>query len=258
MGIRVIGCGAMGSAIAQTLAENGQEISLYDKHSDRAIGLARAISAHVCHSPLEGTSREDFLLIAVKPQDLESIAKDLEGFEGKLIISILTGVTIEQLKAVFPDNTVLRMMPNLAVRYGDGIVALAEDSDLLYLKDEIEKTFAPLGLVRWFPEKHLNAVTALSGSGPAFVFAIVEAMVDAAIAMGFSADEGYELVKHMLGGSLTTLYESNELPAELRWRVASPAGTTIAGLHAFEANGIRGGIMDTFLAAFERAQELGS
>ncbi len=252
----MIGCGSMGGAIAQTLAESGQEITLFDKHRERAEGLAHAISAHACHSPLEGSTHEEIMILAIKPQDLESSARDLEGFGGKLIVSILGGASMSQLKEYFPDTPVLRMMPNLAVRYGDGIVALTENPALFHLKEEIERLFSPLGLVRWFPEKQFDAVTALCGSGPAFVFAMVEAMVDAAIAMGFSADEGYELVKHMIGGSLTMLYESNDLPAELRWRVSSPGGITIAGLHALEANGVRYGIMETFLAAFERSRDL--
>lgn len=256
MTIRIIGCGAMGSAIAHALAEHGQSISVFDRHKKRAEELAQAISAHHCTAPLEGSSPDEILLLAIKPQDLETSIRELEGFEGKLIVSILTGTTLAQLKEVFPDNTILRMMPNLAVRYGDGIVALAEDPDLLHLQQEIEQTFAPLGLLRWLPEEKFNAITALSGSGPAFVFSLIDSMVDAAIAMGFTGQESYELIKQMVGGALTTLYESNELPAQLKWQVASPAGTTIAGLRTFEAKGVRSGLIETFLAAYQRAQEL--
>ncbi len=258
MSVRIIGCGSMGGAIAHVLAENGNALSLYDRHKERATKLGEALSATVCTSPLEGQSPDDILLLAIKPQDFDTSLDTLIDFRGKLVISILTGVTTDQLKEAFPDTLVLRMMPNLAVRYGDGIVALAEDPSLISLEDEIEKLFAPLGLVRWIPESKFDAITALTGSGPAFVFSMIDAMVDAAIAMGFTSQEGYELVKHMTGGALTTLYESKDLPAQLKWKVTSPSGTTIAGLRTFESEGVRSGIIETFMATFQRAQELGN
>jgi pyrroline-5-carboxylate reductase len=258
MSIRIIGCGAMGGAIARVLAENGKKVSLYDKYRDRAGALGEEISARVSNAPLEGLYSDDILLLAFKPQDFDASVAELQEFRGKLIVSILTGITTGHLKVAFPDAPVLRMIPNLAVRYGDGIVALAEDASLISLEDEIEEFFSPLGLVRWVPESKCDAVTALTSSGPAFVFTMIEAMIDAAIAMGFTADEGYELIKQMMGGSLTTLYESRELPSQLKWKVTSPNGTTIAGLRVMESQAVRSGIIETFLAAYERAQELGN
>lgn len=257
MKIRIVGCGAMGSAIAQVLSESGKEVSLYDKHEERAESLARAISAANTRSPLDDLSIGDCLLLAVKPQDFETATEELKEFEGGLVASILSGITTERLKKAFPNCTVVRLMPNLAVRYGDGVVALAEDPDLLPYKERIEEIFTPLGMLRWIPEKNFDAITALTGSGPAFVFALVEAMVDASIELGFSADMGYELVKQMVGGSLTMLYESPDHPAELRWKVCSPGGTTIAGLRVLEKHAVRSALIETFTATRDRARELG-
>jgi pyrroline-5-carboxylate reductase len=257
MKIRIIGCGAMGSAIAQTLVESGKEISLYDKHEARAESLSRAIGAPYYKAPLEDLIFGDALLLAVKPQDFETVSEELKAFEGGLIASIIAGISSERLKKSFPQCTVLRMMPNLAVRYGDGVLALAEDPLLIPFKERIEEIFSPLGMLRWISENNFDAITALTGSGPAFVFALIEAMVDAAIAMGFSAEMGYDLVKQMVGGSMTMLYESPELPAELRWKVSSPGGTTIAGLRTFEKNSVRSAIIETFVSAYTRAKELG-
>lgn len=114
-----------------------------------------------------------------------------------------------------------------------------------------------MGLLRWFAERNFDAVTALAGSGPAFVFAIVEAMVDAGINLGLSADVSYDLIKQMVGGAMTMLYEACESPAELRLKVCSPAGTTIAGLRALEKHGLRSALIETFLATYQRSQELG-
>jgi len=172
------------------------------------------------------------------------------------VVSILASVPIAKLKEAFPGKAVLRMMPNLAVRYGDGVVALAEDPDLLHMKHIIEENFSPLGLIKWIPEEKFDAITALTGSGPAFVFAMVQAMVEAGIAMGLSATEGYELVKQMMGGALTMLYESDDHPTELKWRVTSPGGVTIAGLRAFEERSVGSGIIETFLAAYEKSKNL--
>ena len=257
MQIRIVGCGAMGSAIAQTLKEAGKEISLYDKFAERADSLARAIGVPQYKHPLEDLLFGDCLLLAIKPQDFESATEELKEFEGGLVASILTGISTERLKKAFPTSTVLRMMPNLAVRFGDGVVALAEDPSLAPHKEKITEIFSPLGMLRWIPETLFDAVTSLTGSGPAFIFLLIEAMVDAAIAMGFSAEMGYELVKQMVGGALTTLYESPESPAELRWKVCSPNGTTIAGIRALEKNGARHALIEAFLAAFERSKELG-
>jgi pyrroline-5-carboxylate reductase len=256
MKIRIIGCGAMGGAMAQILALHGRSLSLVDHVLERAEALGAALHCPVFEDPLEGLSPEDFLLIAVKPQDFSKLAETLKEVNCALVISIVTGITTAELKGAFPHSPVLRMMPNLAVQYGEGIAALIEDPDLNHLKTAIEDVFAPLGYLRWFPETLADGVTSLTGSGPAFVFTMVESMVDAAIAMGFSAESGYELVKKMIGGALTTLHESHKVPGELKWRVTSPGGTTIAGLRLFEEKGVRSGILETFLAAYHKSIEL--
>lgn len=257
MKIRLIGCGSMGSAIAHTLVENGKDVSLFDKHQERAESLARALRIPVCRDPLEDFTQTDILLLAVKPQDFEPLAQEIQQVDGGLIASIMTGISTKRLKEAFPRCKVLRMMPNLAVRYGDGVVALAEDFELTPYLQSIEEAFAPLGMLRWIPERLFDAVTALTGSGPAFVFTLIEAMVDAAIEMGFSAEMGYDLVKQMTGGALTMLYESNETPCELRWKTCSPGGTTIAGIRSLESKGVRSALIEAFSAAAKRSKELG-
>lgn len=256
MKIRIIGCGHMGRALAEVLTEQGKKVSLYDRHPERAESLGLEIGAEVVSSPLENISLEDFLLLAIKPQDFSEAVQELKGFLGACVMSIITGVSLAQLKEAIPGALHLRMMPNLAVRYGDGVIALAENPDLDPMKSRIEEELSTLGLLKWIPETQFDAITALTGSGPAFFFAMIEGMVDAAVEMGFSTDEGYELVKQMVGGSLTTLYESDDTPGELIRKFSSPAGTTVAGLKAFEQKNVRQGIVDTFLASYARAQEL--
>ncbi|MFZ0565189.1 MAG: pyrroline-5-carboxylate reductase [Chlamydiales bacterium] len=257
MSIRIIGCGAMGSAIAQALAKSGTQVSVYDLNHTRAKTVSETIESPLPKAPLEGVTSDDHILLAVKPKDLEATANQLKEFNGQLVISILTGVSTEEIKAVFPKCQVLRMMPNLAVRYRKGTIALAQNPDLpSLLKQEIEKLFSPLGSLHWIDEEHFDAITALTGSGPAFVCTILESMIDSAIAMGLPFDISYDLIKEMIGGTLKTLQESNKLPGELKWQCASPKGTTIYGLRTFEEKGVRSGVIETFLSAYKRAQEL--
>lgn len=254
--VRIIGCGSIGSALAQNLAENGKEVILFDKHPERSETLARAIQASVCVSPCDNLGLDEAILIAVKPQDFSTVAQELQGAFGNLVVSVMSGITTTQLKERLPHAAILRMMPNLAVRYGDGVVALAEDPSLNSYKSSIEQLFTSLGLIRWMPERLFNGIDALTGCGPAFIFALLESMVEASIAMGFSAEMGLDLIKHMVGGALTTLYESPESLEELKWKIAAPGGTTIAGLRTFEQKAVRSGIIETFLSSYKQAQEL--
>lgn len=149
------------------------------------------------------------------------------------------------------------MMPNLGVRYGQGIAALAQNPELESLKELIEHTFSPLGFLKWLPESLFDAVTALTGSGPAFVYAMMNAMVEAAVLIGFPIETALELVEHMVGGSLATLNQSHKSLDELTKQLYTAAGTTIHGMEIFEAKGVTSGIIETFVAACRRAEQLG-
>lgn len=253
MRIRIIGCGAMGSAIAIALAKNNHNLSIFDHHYERATMLAKEFpQMQACTSPLEMQTPTEYLLLAMKSGDFGKAASELAGYQGKLIISILPGISLKELKAAFPKHLVMRMMPNLAVQYSKGMVALVDDPTLDSIKEDIDAALSSLGSISWIPEEKFNAFTALTSCGPAFIFAMIEAMVDASISMGFSSREGLKLIIDMMGGSLCTLVESKALPSELKWRVTSPGGPTIAGLRTLEAQNIRSGMIETFLSAYEK------
>lgn len=254
--IRIIGCGNMGGAIAHVLASSGNVISVYDKHTPLAQKLSEEASVAVSKTPLDGLSADDFLILAIKPQDFQEALKELKGLQGIIVVSVMMGISTTQLKEAFPGNAVVRFMPNLAVRYGRGLIAAAEDPLLGALKDKIGQTFSPLGSLHWISEKNFDAVTALTGSGPAFVFAMIQAMTTAAVTMGFSTTEGFTLVKEMIEGAMVTLEASGAFPEELISKITSPGGTTIAGLRTFEEKGVRSGIIETFLSAYERSKKV--
>ncbi len=197
------------------------------------------------------------MIFAVKPQNLEEVAalvkEDLR--KDQVVVSLLAGVSLEILQKCFATANIVRMMPNLAVIYGEGVIGLTSTQGI---DERLTKTFEPLGKVYWLAEEKMNALTALTGSGPAFFYVMIEAMIEAGIAMGFPAKDAQELIHQMLQGSLTLLEKSAKHPGELRWQIASPQGTTIAGLKKLEECALRGGIINTFLAAYERSCELSS
>lgn len=148
-------------------------------------------------------------------------------------------------------------MPNLAMCYGAGVIGIVDSPNLpLSLKDELEKLLAPLGWIYWLKESKIDALTSLTGSGPAFMLTLIEAMTEAGIAMGIQASDAQELILRMLQGCLTMMQKTGKHPGELKWQIASPNGTTMAGLRVLEREHVRSGLIETFLAAYQRAQEI--
>lgn len=258
MDIAIIGCGNMGHGIAKILGKE-HPLILCDRHAGRAAAVAKETGGTEVKSPREAAQKAEMIILAIKPQDLHSTSVELKGAlnSNKVLVSILAGVTTAKLQEQFKPSITVRMMPNLALLYGKGVIGVVDDSSLTKtIKGKIDKVFSPLGLVKWLPEHLINPLTALTGSGPAFAMVLIESMIDAGVAMGFDADTAKVLVFEMLEGSISLLKESHKHPGELKWQITSPGGTTIAGLRALEAAGVRSGIINTFLAAYERSREL--
>lgn len=248
----------MGSGVAIRLSEANQ-VFLYDHKSEKAELLAKKGYGKAYQKIDEALSESEMIILAVKPDNIKEAGELIKNHlrDDQMVVSLLSGITIETLQSYFPNVKVIRMMPNLAVIYGEGVVGLSSNEKLENEeKDHLTKTFSPLGKIHWMAEEKINALTALAGSGPGFMFAIVEAMIDSGIAMGFNSKDSKNLVCQMLRGSLTLLEQTGKHPGELKWQVTSPKGTTIAGLKKLEESAIRGGVMNTFLSAYDRANEL--
>lgn len=259
MKIAIIGCGHMGSSMAKQLC-HAHSIAAYDKYPEK-ITLHRDFpQIQICKDPQEAISHAELILLFIKPHDLESAAKHLKPHLNAhhTIVSGLAGTPVARLKSVFGEKqTVVRMMPNLAVAYGQGVVGCAEDPAMdSALKDKISTAFATLGLVLWLPEEKMDALTAMAGSGPAFVLIFLEAMIDAGIAMGFSQADAQAIALQTLSGTHALMQNTRKHPGELRWQVSSPAGTTIAGTCALEEANVRAGVIKTFLAAYHKAKNM--
>ena len=198
-------------------------------------------------------------ILAVKPADVAQACALLGGCGVTRVISILAGVPIDRLEALLPEGTaVIRAMPNTPALLGAGATAiaagaLATDGDMEWA----QRMLASVGLVVRLPEKSLDAVTGLSGSGPAYVFMVAEALIEAGVLAGLDRQTSRELSIQTLLGSSRMLAESGQSPEVLRAQVTSPGGTTAAGLHALESAGVRAAFLDAVLAATARSAELG-
>lgn len=255
--IAIIGCGSMGEAFARRLNAKYQ-LFLCDRDFTWAEELAKKVGAQA-KNVTEAVKEAEIVILAIKPQDLNAFALQADKFFSKqhLLISMLAGTSRKTLKEKFKKPLTVRIAPNLAVKHGKGIIGLVEDDDLSPEKKKLlEELFSSMGHIFWLPEEKINALTALVGSGPAFALVLIESMVEAGIAMGFPASMAQQMVLQMWEGTLSLMDKSKAHPAEIKWQITSPAGTTIAGIEQMEAHAIRAGIMKAFLAAYQRGQEL--
>ena len=201
------------------------------------------------------------VLLAIKPQILDSVvtALDLTALpESPLIISILAGVTLKRLESAFTNCSVVRVMPNTPATVGEAMSAIAYNEDVTPQQAEIATNiFAAVGEVITVPEYLMDGVTGLSGSGPAYVALMVEALADGGVAVGLPRAIAQQLAIQTVLGTAKLLQESALHPAELKDRVSSPGGTTIAGVAALEKGGFRAAAIEAVKASYNRSQELG-
>lgn len=258
MKVAVIGCGIMGTAFAKQLAKT-QQVILCDHDFKRAQLLASELKCRAEENPNNAVQDAEAVLLAIKPKDLPSAAKKIAPAcaEGKILISILAGIPLSILKRYFPLPTILRIMPNLALTCGEGVIGLLDDGHFsLAFKKKIEDLFEGLGFLMWMPENKVEALTALTASGIGMVFLLIEAMIEGGIYMGFSAEEAKNLVLKTMQGAIDLLNKTGQHPAELKLNICSPAGTTIAGLKEMEDRGVRSGIINALLAAHGRGLQM--
>jgi pyrroline-5-carboxylate reductase len=196
------------------------------------------------------------VLLAIKPQVLTEVAERFVKTEG-LLVSILAGISLAKLAQTFPGCRLVRAMPNTPALVSAGITALSIGANEV-IDAEVEQLFQAVGQVVKVPESQLDAVTGLSGSGPAYIALITEALIDGGVAAGLPRPLAQELVLATILGSIQMIQTEQLHPAQLKDRVTSPGGTTIAGLAQLENRGVRGALIDAVLAATARARALGN
>jgi pyrroline-5-carboxylate reductase len=203
--------------------------------------------------------QSQILILAVKPNIIPLVLPNLQPFvnDEQLIISIAAGVTLQSLETGLPGMRVIRVMPNTPCLVGETAAgfALGQNADSEDGKT-VERLLSAVGRSYQLDEKLLDAVTGLSGSGPAYVYMIIEALADGGVRMGLPRPIAQELAAQTVLGSAKMVLETGKHPGELKDMVASPGGTTIAGIHALEKGGLRAALINAVQAATERSQEL--
>ncbi|MEW4526453.1 MAG: pyrroline-5-carboxylate reductase [Maioricimonas sp. JB045] len=263
--IGFLGAGRMATALARGFLAAGlvtpDRLFASDVLEAARDRFAGETGATTFTSGLDVARQGRVLFVAVKPQYVGPVLDEIRESAGEdhLLVSIAAGVTLETLaEHAGPERRIVRVMPNTpalvnagAAGFALGAQATPEDGDL------VQQLLSAVGVAYQVPESLLDAVTGLSGSGPAYVFQIIEALADGGVRSGLPRDVAQSLAAQTVLGAARMVLETGEHPAALKDAVASPGGTTIAGLHALERHGVRGALIDAVVDATDRARELG-
>ncbi|MBD2462966.1 pyrroline-5-carboxylate reductase [Oscillatoria sp. FACHB-1407] len=260
----VIGGGVMGEAllsrlVAQQIYAPG-EVLVSDPQAQRRNWLAQQYGVQVTDDNHAIASTAEVVLLAIKPQVFDAVVSGLTPSNpGQLVVSILAGVPLSKLEAAFPGQPVIRAMPNTPATIGAGMTAIAPGQHVTadHIKTA-ETLFQAVGDVAQVPESLMDAVTGLSGSGPAYVAILIEALADGGVAAGLPRAIALQLAIQTVRGTAELVQQSDLHPAVLKDRVTSPGGTTIAGVTQLEEHGFRAGLIAAVKAAAQRSKELGS
>jgi len=253
----------MAEAIIKGLIRGGKnagDIKVSDKAAGRLDYLSENYGIIESHDNIELTQSCDVIILAVKPQNLAEALFEFSKLAvfDKIFISILAGVSTSEIEALLAAGSrVVRVMPNTPALIGAGTTVITGGARAT--PDDIKKAadiFAAVGSVTVLPENLLNAVTGLSGSGPAYVYLCIEALADGGVLAGLPRDVAYKLACETVKGAAMMVQETKLHPGALKDMVTSPAGTTIYGLLQLEKAGVRGSIMETVMASCQRAEQL--
>ena len=259
----MLGAGKIGEALLSGLLHGGravEDLLFTERSADRAAELTKQYGIAAV-DVAEAAELADVLVVAVKPQDIEPLLDQLAPklHPGKLVVSLCAGLPTSLYERRLPEGTpVVRVMPNTPMLVGAAMSAIsagrhATEAHLA----AVEEMLATVGEVIRVPESQQDAVTALSGSGPAYFFFLVEAMIDAGILLGLPRAVAEKLIVQSAVGSARMLAESQEHPVILREAVTSPAGTTIMAIRELERHGVRAALLAAIEAARDRSVELG-
>lgn len=261
--IAVLGAGKIGEALLTGLLAAGrgpEDLVFTERHPERARELSERLGVRAV-DVAGAAAHAEMVVIAVKPQDVVPVLAELAAAitRGTLVVSLCAGIPLAVIEGALPEGTAtVRVMPNTPMLVGEAMSAMsggahAGDAQLA----AVEKMLGSVGRVVRVPESQQDAVTALSGSGPAYFFFLVEAMIDAGILLGLPRAVAADLIVQSAFGAARMLRESDDHPVILREAVTSPAGTTIAAIRELERHGVRAALIAAIEAARDRSVELG-
>lgn len=262
--IGFIGGGAMAESLIRGMLNANlvmpSQIRVNDISKERLDYLSSSFAIATASDMQQIVTAVDVLFLTVKPQVIAGVLDKIAPLVDKttIVVSVAAGVTIATLQSKLTEVPIIRVMPNTPVAVGEGMAAMAlgqfatkENSD------SIAAVFASVGRVVTVSEDAMDAVTGLSGSGPAYAFVLIDALSDAGVRVGLSRQTSIMLAAQTLLGAAKMVLETNEHPAVLRDKVTSPGGTTIAGVHVLEQQGVRAALIDAVVAATNRSSEMG-
>lgn len=267
----MVGGGVMGEALLSRLVAqklyHPDHILVSEPQAHRRDVLVQKYGIQVTSDNRAAAAASDILILAIKPQVFDVVAKELAEDDGgrrlagetlPVVVSILAGVPLRQLELAFGGQPVIRAMPNTPATVGSGITAIASGKAVTNSHiEQVRAIFQAVGEVVEVPESLMDAVTGLSGSGPAYVAIMIEALADGGVAAGLPRAIAFKLALSTVLGTAQLLHQSEMHPAQLKDQVTSPGGTTIAGVTQLERAGFRSALIEAVQAASQRSQQLG-
>ncbi|WP_457634590.1 pyrroline-5-carboxylate reductase [Persephonella sp.] len=261
--IGIIGCGNMGEAVVKGIINSGKikstQIIVSDIDPDKVEMTVEKYNVAGTTSNRRVVENSQIIFLAVKPKDLEKTVLPIkDAFNNKkTVVSVLAGVKITKIKNLIPQSTVVRCMPNTPALIGEGALGVSFEENIdSSKKEEITQILKSLGTVVEVDEELMDAVTGLSGSGPAYVFMFIEGLIQGGIKEGLSYKQAKDLAVQTVLGSAKLMKETDEHPSVLRDKVSSPAGTTIYALHKLEEKGLKDAVISAVSEASKRSKEL--
>lgn len=261
--VAVLGGGVMGEAVVSAVLRAGvdvDDVAVSEPSAARATALAERYGVRAADGAAKVTRSADVVVVALKPKDvagvLEQVGPALR--EGAVVVSVAAGLPLSFYESRLPSGTaVVRVMPNTPAVVGQGAGALCAGAAAGAAQLElVEELLAPTGLLVRVEEKDMDAVTAISGSGPAYVFYLVDALAEAGVLLGLTRAQALQLATATFRGATALLDDTGEHPVVLRERVSSPGGTTVAALRELDAHGVRAAVLAAAEAARDRSREL--
>lgn len=265
MKLGVIGAGHMGSTILRAAFQHNYvksyETTIFDVNEEQVKAITGAYPMIVAESNIQLAKECECILLAVKPQYIRGVLDEIQKYiRNKRIISIAAGWSMDMLLDVLGKDCsvqVLRVMPNTPALVGEGFTALCEETTFNKLALNWAKgLFGCLGTVQVIPERLFDAVVAVSGSSPAYIYMVIEAMADAAVELGMPRSIAIQAAAQSVLGSAKMVLETGEHPAKLKDDVCSPGGTTIEAVHVLEKAGLRGAVMDAMSACAQKNRKI--
>lgn len=258
-----VGLGNMGYAIARGLLKtlNPIEIAFYDTDDDKCSSISKELDILLCKDNLEIAKNSKYIILAIKPQIYGACISQIKNNLNpeSVIISIAPGITIESLKESLGYETkIVRVMPNTPslVNEGMSVLSFSDDEFTLEERSDVEDIFKSCGQIETIDEQYMDAIVPISGSSPAYIYMMIEALADGGVNLGLPRKLSYKLAAQTVLGSAKMVLETGSHPAELKDAVCSPGGTTIAAVRSLEKTGFRSSIIEAMSEAYDKTQKL--